>query len=67
MVAYFLGGAALSALTSSLYASDGWSGVCILGAATALLALLVWALHRAVRPPRRRAVPRLPRVAGAAD
>jgi predicted MFS family arabinose efflux permease len=42
MVAYFLGGAALSALTSALYSSDGWSGVCILGAGTALLALLVW-------------------------
>jgi predicted MFS family arabinose efflux permease len=44
MVAYFLGGAALSALTSSLYGSAGWSGVCVLGAATALLALAVWAV-----------------------
>ena len=42
MVAYFLGGAAWSALTAALYASSGWAGVCILGAATALLALGVW-------------------------
>ena len=47
MVAYFLGGAALSALTSSLYGSDGWGGVCVLGAATALLALIAWAVTEA--------------------
>lgn len=41
-VAYFLGGAVLSALTSSLYASGGWGGVCILGAVTAALALVAW-------------------------
>jgi predicted MFS family arabinose efflux permease len=44
MVSYFFGGAVLSALTSSLYASDGWSGVCLLGAVTAGLALVVWVL-----------------------
>jgi predicted MFS family arabinose efflux permease len=44
MVAYFLGGAALSAITSSLYGSDGWGGVCVLGAGTALLALVAWAI-----------------------
>ncbi|HEY6524867.1 MAG TPA: MFS transporter [Solirubrobacteraceae bacterium] len=44
MVAYFLGGAALSAITSSLYGSDGWTGVSVLGGATALLALVVWAV-----------------------
>jgi predicted MFS family arabinose efflux permease len=48
MVAYFLGGAVLSALTSSLYASDGWSGVCVLGAATAGLALGVWTVTEAI-------------------
>ena len=42
MVAYFLGGAAWSALASALYGWGGWAGVCILGAATALLALGVW-------------------------
>ncbi|MGZ4178618.1 MAG: MFS transporter [Solirubrobacteraceae bacterium] len=47
MVAYFLGGAALSAITSSLYGSDGWGGVCVLGAVTALLALVVWAVTEA--------------------
>ena len=43
MVAYFSGGAVLSAVVSSLYASDGWTGVCVIGAATAGLALAVWA------------------------
>jgi predicted MFS family arabinose efflux permease len=42
MVSYFLGGAILSAITSSLYTSDGWSGVCILGAATAGAMLATW-------------------------
>jgi predicted MFS family arabinose efflux permease len=56
MVAYFLGGAVLSALTSTLYAADGWGGVCILGGATAALALAVWTATEAVarvRPGRR--------------
>ena len=43
MVAYFAGGAVLSAVTSTLYAADGWAGVSVLGAATAALALAVWA------------------------
>jgi predicted MFS family arabinose efflux permease len=42
MVAYFTGGAVLSAVTSSLYSSDGWGGVCVLGGATAALTLVVW-------------------------
>jgi predicted MFS family arabinose efflux permease len=44
MVAYFLGGAAASAATSGLYASAGWGGVCVLGAATAGVGLVIWAL-----------------------
>jgi predicted MFS family arabinose efflux permease len=44
MVAYFLGGVILSALTSVLYATYGWHTVCLLGAATALLAVAAWAL-----------------------
>ncbi|HWD74009.1 MAG TPA: MFS transporter [Solirubrobacteraceae bacterium] len=44
MVAYFLGGAMLSAIASSLYDAGGWSGVCILGAVTAAVALLTWAV-----------------------
>jgi predicted MFS family arabinose efflux permease len=43
MVAYFAGGAVLSAVTSSLYAADGWAGVCVVGATTAALALAAWA------------------------
>jgi predicted MFS family arabinose efflux permease len=43
MVSYFLGGAALSAISSVVYASDGWDGVCVVGATTGLLALVVWA------------------------
>jgi predicted MFS family arabinose efflux permease len=42
MVAYFIGGAILSAVTSALYSADGWAGVCMLGAATGLLTLIVW-------------------------
>jgi predicted MFS family arabinose efflux permease len=42
MVALFLGGATLSAATTALYATGGWSGVCILGAATAAVAVGVW-------------------------
>jgi predicted MFS family arabinose efflux permease len=58
MVAYFLGGAAWSALTSVLYGASGWTGVCILGAATALLALGVWIATEAVGRSRSRSEPR---------
>jgi predicted MFS family arabinose efflux permease len=58
MVAYFLGGAAWSAMTSALYAAGGWSGVCILGAATALVALGVWVVTEAVGRSRSRSEPR---------
>jgi predicted MFS family arabinose efflux permease len=55
MVAYFLGGAALSAISSLLYGADGWGAICVLGAVTALLALVVWILT--VGAARRRADP----------
>jgi predicted MFS family arabinose efflux permease len=42
MVAYFLGGVALSAATSGLYAAAGWGAVCALGAGTAAFGLLAW-------------------------
>jgi len=42
MVSYFLGGAALSAISSAVYSSDGWGGVCVVGAATGLAALALW-------------------------
>lgn len=44
MVAYFTGGIALSAVTGALYEADGWAAVCALGAATAAVALIAWAL-----------------------
>jgi predicted MFS family arabinose efflux permease len=42
MLAYFAGAAAMSAAASILYGSDGWTGVCVLGAAVAAAGLLVW-------------------------
>ncbi len=44
MCAYFVGGTICSALTGALYDADGWSAVCIFGAAVPVLALVVWAL-----------------------
>lgn len=44
MVSCFLGGAILSALSTTLYASAGWSGVCILGGVTAAVALISWVI-----------------------
>jgi MFS family permease len=42
MVAILLGETLLSALTSALYSSDGWSGVCALGVVTTALGIGVW-------------------------
>jgi predicted MFS family arabinose efflux permease len=67
MVAYFLGGAALSAITAALYGSAGWGGVCILGAVTALLALAVWAVTEVPRGRARRSEARDAVCAGAGD
>lgn len=44
MVSSFLGGALLSALTSALYSTGGWAGVCTVGAVTAALGIGFWAL-----------------------
>ncbi len=44
MVSYFLGASLFSALAAALFDSDGWGGVCVLGASTAALALAIWAL-----------------------
>jgi predicted MFS family arabinose efflux permease len=46
MVAYFAGGATLSAITSALYSSEGWGGVCVVGGATGLATLVVWVATR---------------------
>lgn len=44
MVSCFLGGALLSALASTLYAGDGWAGVCTLGGVTAAVGLAIWVI-----------------------
>ena len=50
MTAYFLAGAMGSAASAAVYASSGWSGVCLLGAALPTAACVAWlieaALHR---------------------
>jgi predicted MFS family arabinose efflux permease len=52
MVSYFLGGAALSAITSALYSSHGWDGVCVVGGVSAVCALALWAASQLrSRPP----------------
>lgn len=43
MTSYFAGGAAGSALTSVVWGTAGWSGVCALGASLAAVTVLVWA------------------------
>jgi predicted MFS family arabinose efflux permease len=42
MVAYFTGGAVMSAAASLVFSTAGWSGVCVLGALTAAAGLAVW-------------------------
>jgi predicted MFS family arabinose efflux permease len=49
MVAFFLGGAAMSATSSALYATGGWGGICVLGAVTAAAAVLIWLLTERAR------------------
>ncbi|MFA1543476.1 MFS transporter [Actinomadura monticuli] len=50
MFAFFLGGVAGSTLAAIVYNAGGWSGICVLGAALATLALAIWALWRPRRP-----------------
>jgi predicted MFS family arabinose efflux permease len=42
MFAFFLGGVAGSTLAAVVYDSSGWSGICLLGACLAAVALVVW-------------------------
>jgi predicted MFS family arabinose efflux permease len=42
MSAYFLGGVVCSSVTGALYASDGWSAVCVFGGIVSLLGLGAW-------------------------
>jgi predicted MFS family arabinose efflux permease len=58
MVAYFLGGAVLSAAASLVYSAAGWNGICALGTLTAAAALWFWLATN------RRAPAALPRKAG---
>jgi predicted MFS family arabinose efflux permease len=44
MSAYFLGGVLCSSVTGALYASRGWTAVCIFGAGVSLLGLATWLL-----------------------
>jgi predicted MFS family arabinose efflux permease len=46
MVFYSIGSASGSIASTMVYAWAGWSGVCILGAATSSVALLFWAATR---------------------
>lgn len=55
MTTYFAGGIAGSAASGAMYASHGWSGVCVVGIALAGAALLLWTVdavttRRAPRP-----------------
>ncbi|MHB1712099.1 MAG: MFS transporter, partial [Acidimicrobiales bacterium] len=50
MVCYFAGGAVGSALGSSLYGSDRWAGVCLLGAGIGLAAIVAAVIDAARRP-----------------
>ena len=52
MSAYFLGGVLCSSVTGALYASDGWSAVCVFGGCVSLFGLSAWLLTFArVRVP----------------
>jgi predicted MFS family arabinose efflux permease len=44
MVAYFMGGMLGSVIASYTYQLSGWAAVCILGAATAAIGLILWGL-----------------------
>ncbi len=65
MVACFLGGAALSALSSSLYASSGWGAVCVLGAVSSGLLLAGWLASLVLSCVRTRGTARQPLTEGA--
>jgi hypothetical protein len=42
MSAYFLGGVLCSSVTGALYASHGWTAVCIFGGCVSLVGLATW-------------------------
>jgi MFS family permease len=49
MVAYFVGGATMSAATTVVYGAAGWNGVCVLGASTAAAGAVIWLATRTRR------------------
>ncbi len=51
IVSMFLGGILGSTLSSTLYAADGWTAICVLGAALAAVAILTLAATRRVDAP----------------
>jgi predicted MFS family arabinose efflux permease len=57
MVFYSIGSASGAIASTSVYAAAGWPGVCALGAAIAVFALLFWAATRQSRPMPVRAEP----------
>ena len=59
MVSCFLGASLFSALAATLFDSDGWGGVCVLGASAAALALVIWALTSLADRSRARSAGRL--------
>jgi predicted MFS family arabinose efflux permease len=46
MIFYSIGCAAGSIVSTLIYARDGWTGVCLLGAAVSAAALAYWVLTR---------------------
>jgi predicted MFS family arabinose efflux permease len=52
MTVYFLGGATGSGLSALLYASHGWAGVCVVGAAFPTFGLALWLVDTARRRSR---------------
>lgn len=51
MLFYAVGSGLGAAAATAMYAHAGWHGVCLLGAAVSLLALLFWAATRRYMPP----------------
>jgi predicted MFS family arabinose efflux permease len=50
MTSIFLGGAIATAISGSMYDSDGWMGVTMLGAGLAFASLSIWAVAALRRP-----------------
>ncbi len=50
IVAMFLGGVAGSLLSATVYGAAGWGAACVVGAAIALLAIVVWAATARIEP-----------------